>query len=242
MKQDIKRQKDIIETNDQRRIERQKDEDVTRRRLKEEIGKDELKEKEIFNKGRKNKNNNLKEEIEKRQKSIEKDIIYTQMDSLIELTKKMKTLNTPLEIGRKRDIAVLNTTELSDNEKTNKHVSNTICDKCKGYGHTKKQYDRHNKNVKRISKQEFEKYIINELMKIFNVNQKEIDQVKKEKELKSTNPLKINKRKRKRLWQESSTSRLDYRRRALLSSFRNPISINQSKEEGDWARHQKHVG
>ena len=34
-------------------------------------------------------------------------------------------------------------------------------------------------------------------MEIFNVNQKEIDQVKKEKELKSTNPLKINKRIRK---------------------------------------------
>ena len=34
-------------------------------------------------------------------------------------------------------------------------------------------------------------------MEIFNVNKKEIDQVKKEKELKSTNPLKINKRKRK---------------------------------------------
>ena len=44
LKQDIKRQKDIIETNDQRRIERQKDEDVISRRLKEEIGKDELKE------------------------------------------------------------------------------------------------------------------------------------------------------------------------------------------------------
>ena len=34
-------------------------------------------------------------------------------------------------------------------------------------------------------------------MEIFNVNQKEIDQVKKKTELKSTNPLKINKRKRK---------------------------------------------
>ena len=34
-------------------------------------------------------------------------------------------------------------------------------------------------------------------MEIFNVNQKEIDRVKKETELKSTNPLKINKRKRK---------------------------------------------
>ena len=34
-------------------------------------------------------------------------------------------------------------------------------------------------------------------MEIFNVNQKEIDQVKKKTELKSTNPLKINKSKRK---------------------------------------------
>ena len=32
-------------------------------------------------------------------------------------------------------------------------------------------------------------------MEIFNVNQKEIDQVKEKKKLKSTNPLKINKRK-----------------------------------------------
>ena len=34
-------------------------------------------------------------------------------------------------------------------------------------------------------------------MEIFNVKQKEIDKVKKKEELKSTNPLKINKRKRK---------------------------------------------
>ena len=34
-------------------------------------------------------------------------------------------------------------------------------------------------------------------MEIFNVNQKEIDQVKKKTELRSTNPLKVNKRKRK---------------------------------------------
>ena len=34
-------------------------------------------------------------------------------------------------------------------------------------------------------------------MEIFNVKQKEIDQVMKKEELKSTNPLKINKRKRK---------------------------------------------
>ena len=46
-------------------------------------------------------------------------------------------------------------------------------------GILKKQCDRHNKNVKRISKLEFEKDIINELMEIFNVKQKEIDQIKK---------------------------------------------------------------
>ena len=34
-------------------------------------------------------------------------------------------------------------------------------------------------------------------MEIFDVKQKEIDQVKKKEELKSTNPLKVNKRKRK---------------------------------------------
>ena len=34
-------------------------------------------------------------------------------------------------------------------------------------------------------------------MKVFNVNQKEIDQVKEKTELRSTNPLKVNKRKRK---------------------------------------------
>ena len=71
--------------------------------VEEEIGKDEIKEREKVKKGRKHKNNNLKEEIEKRVKSIEKDIIYTQMDSLTELTKKMKILNTPLEIDKKRD-------------------------------------------------------------------------------------------------------------------------------------------
>ena len=72
--------------------------------VEEEIGKDELKEREIVNKGGKDKNNNLKVEIEKRLISID-----TQTDSLTELTKKMKILNTPLEIDRKRDnIAVLN--------------------------------------------------------------------------------------------------------------------------------------
>ena len=69
--------------------------------VEDEIGK--------VNKGGKNKNNNLKEEIEKRLKLIERSIVDTQNDSLTELTKKMKILNTPLEIDRKRDnIAVLN--------------------------------------------------------------------------------------------------------------------------------------
>ena len=151
---------------------------------------------EIVNK-RDQKCNSFKEKIEERLKLIERSIAETQNDSLTELTKKMKILNTALEIDRKRDIVVLNTTELSDNEKTDRHVNNIICHKCKGYGLTKKQCDRHNKNVKRISKLEFGKGIMNELMEIFNVNQKEIDQVKEKKKLKSTNPLKINKRKRK---------------------------------------------
>ena len=89
---------------------------------------------------------------------------------MTELTKKMEILNTPFEIDKKRDkkrdIAVLNTTKSSDNEKIDRHVSNTICHKCNKYGHTKKQCDRHNKNVKRISKLEFEKDIIKELMEI----------------------------------------------------------------------------
>ena len=97
----------------------------------------------------------------------------------------------------KKDIIVLEITELSDNEKPDRHIRNIVCHKCKEYGHIKKQCDRHNKNVKRISKLEFEKDIINELMEIFDVKQKEIDQVKKKEELKSTNPFKVNKRKRK---------------------------------------------
>ena len=79
--------------------------------------------------------NSLKEKIDER---LEKDIIYTQTDSLTELTKKMKILKTPLEIERKRNVAVLNTIELSDNEKIDRTVRNIICHKCKGYGHTKK--------------------------------------------------------------------------------------------------------
>ena len=142
------------------------------------------------------KNDSLKEKIGERLKSIERSMIYTQINSLAELTKKIEILNSPLDIDRKRDIIVLNTIESSNNEKNNKHTGNTICHKCKQYGHTKKQCDRHNKIVKQISKLEFEKDVINELMEMFDVKQKEIDQVKKREELKSTNPLKVNKRKR----------------------------------------------
>ena len=41
----------------------------------------------------------------------------------------------------------------------------------------------------------FEKDVINELIEIFDAKQKEINQVKKKEELKSTNPLKVNKEK-----------------------------------------------
>ena len=71
-------------------------------------------------------------------------MIYTQNDSLANLIKKIEILNTSFDIDVTRDITVLNTTESLDNEKTNKHVRNTICHKCKEYGHTKKQCDRHN--------------------------------------------------------------------------------------------------
>ena len=97
----------------------------------------------------------------------------------------------------KGEIAVLDIIKSSDNEKTDKHTRNTICYKCKKYGHTKKKCGRHNKIVKQISKLDFEKDIINKLIEIFNVNQREIDQVNIKKDLKSTKPLKVNNRKRK---------------------------------------------
>ena len=96
---------------------------------KEEIDKEKLKLREIVNKGWENNNNdNLKEKIYERIKSIERSIIYIQNDSLAELTKKLEILNTPLDIDRKRNITVLNTTESSDNQKNNRH---TICHKYK---------------------------------------------------------------------------------------------------------------
>ena len=52
---------------------------------------------------------------------------YIQNNSLAELNKKIEILNLPLDIDKKRDITVLNNTELSDNEKTDRHIRNTIC-------------------------------------------------------------------------------------------------------------------
>ena len=102
-----------------------------------------------------------------------------------------------MDVDKKGDITVLNTTKSLDNEKNNRHIGNIICHKCKQYGHIKKQCDRHNKIIKQISKLEFEKDVINESMGMFNNKQEEIDQVMKKEELKSTNPLKANKRKGK---------------------------------------------
>ena len=153
-----------------------------------------VKAKEVNN-GWKTDNKSLKEKIDEKLESIERSIIYTQNDNLTELIKKIEILNAPLDIEKTREIIVLNTIDLSDNEKTDKYVKNTICHKCKKCRHTKKQCDRHNKIVKQISKLEFEKDIINELMKMFEINQKEIDQIKEKKELKSTNPLKSIKEK-----------------------------------------------
>ena len=96
----------------------------------------------------------------------------------------MEILNSPLEKKEiERDVAVLDIIELPDNERIDRHSRYIIFHKCKGYGHTKKQCDRHNKIAKQISKLDFEKDIINELMGIFNVNKKEIDQVKKKIEI-----------------------------------------------------------
>ena len=64
-------------------------------------------------------------------------MIYTQNESLTKLIKKIEILNSPLE-KKEKDVAVLDITEISNNEKTDRHVRNTICHKCKQYGHTKK--------------------------------------------------------------------------------------------------------
>ena len=92
-----------------------------------------------------------------------KDIWQRQDNSLAELTKKIDII------------------ELSENEKTNRHTRNIICHKCKEYGHTKKKCCRHNKIAKKINKLDFEKYIINKQMEIFNVNKKERSSWQKER-------------------------------------------------------------
>ena len=93
--------------------------------------------------------NSFKEEIDERLKSIEKTMDNTRDNSLVELAKKIEILNSPIEIKEmKKDITILEITELSVNEKPNRHITNIICHKCKEYGHTKKQCDRHNKIIK----------------------------------------------------------------------------------------------
>ena len=67
---------------------------------------------ELVNKGWTNnspkKNDSLKgKKNNERLKSIERSMIYTKNNSLAELTKKIKNLNSPLDIDRKRDILVL---------------------------------------------------------------------------------------------------------------------------------------
>ena len=123
--------------------------------VEEEIEQERLKPREIVNKERKNNNNDslkekensdsvvkakvvnngwkidnndsLKEKINERLKSIERSIIYTQNDSLAELTKKIEIFNIPLDIDRKIALTILNTTKTSDNENNDKHTRDTIC-------------------------------------------------------------------------------------------------------------------
>ena len=85
-------------------------------------------------------NDRLKKEIDKKPKSIERSMTDTQNNnSLTKLTKRIETLNAPLERRNiERDITVLDITDSLDNEKTDRHDKNTICHKCKGYRHTKK--------------------------------------------------------------------------------------------------------
>ena len=80
-------------------------------------------------------NDSLKEKIDERLKSIERSMIYTQDNGLAELAKKIEILNSPLDTDKKRDITILNNI---DNKKTDRHIRNTICHKCRQYVHTKK--------------------------------------------------------------------------------------------------------
>ena len=111
-----------------------------------DIGKYIVKERNMTRKEKEN--DSFKEKIDETLKSIENSMDYTQDNSLVELAKKIQILNSPIKIKEMKDITVLEITELSDNEKPDIHIKNIISHKCKEYGHTKKQCDRHNKNVK----------------------------------------------------------------------------------------------
>ena len=131
--------------------------------------------------------NSLKEMIDERLKLIERSIIETQNDSLTELTRKIKILNTPLQTDRKRDITVLNTTELSDNEESDRHVSNTICYKCKKYGHHVTDYGKEEKDKKEKVKMkikqdgaEIKPLNLQDLMIEAKMVKKEIKEIKEE--------------------------------------------------------------
>ena len=117
--------------------ERQNNEMVRRMLDTKEIERDSEK---VVNNGRKNnygnsdsvvkvkmevkdkKCNSFKEEIDERLKTIDR----AKNNSLIELAKKIEILSLPIETDRKRDITVLNTIELSNSEKTERYVNNTI--------------------------------------------------------------------------------------------------------------------
>ena len=71
-------------------------------------------------------------------------------------------------------------------------------------------------------------------MEIFNVNKKEIDQVQKKTKLKSTNPLKINKRKRKqkdiiiKLIKNLPDSHKDKKEKIKIKQDKNDIRCNDN--------------
>ena len=120
----------------------EKERHKTRKEIeKERYNSDSLE--KVVNKEEKNdsskESNSLKEEIDKKLKSVEKSTTDTQDSSLAKLIKKIEILNSPLEKKEiERDVAVLDITETSDNEKNDRHIRNTICHKCKEYRHTKK--------------------------------------------------------------------------------------------------------
>ena len=93
---------------------------------------DTKKEEKLVNKDGKDdsskKSNSFKEEIDERLKSMD----YTRDNNLVELAKKIEILNSLIDIKEmKMDITVLEITELSDNEKPDRHIKNIICHKCK---------------------------------------------------------------------------------------------------------------